>query len=173
MWKSYAAILWLGDQGHGTRTFLDKIAKSFVWSTQASQVGTFHCNLHEAITSCQVGGVVPSLMEKLTVCCYLIRKLRCSVYHCIEHWIQLTKSLPEEGGVVAKLIWHLLDDVKPLVSQTKVIRTTCLSPFQLNVFFPFLKPYGMWQFPLFSIFSSFKLLPTSSGGNQQLSKKVF
>ncbi|KAL9965706.1 hypothetical protein ACROYT_G029546 [Oculina patagonica] len=63
------------------------------------------------------------------------RKLRCSIYQCIEQWIQLTKSLPEEGGVVAKLMQHILDDIKPLVSQTK-------------------------------------LLPTASGGNQQLSKKA-
>ena len=33
----------------------------------------------------------------------------------------MTNSLPEESGVVAKLVQHLLDDIKPLVSQTKVM----------------------------------------------------
>lgn len=49
------------------------------------------------------------------------RKLRCSVYHCIEHWVQLTNSLPEEGGVVTKLMSFMLDDLKPLTCQTKLI----------------------------------------------------
>lgn len=35
----------------------------------------------------------------------------------------MTNSLPEEGGVVAKLVQHMLDDIKPLVSRTKV--TVC------------------------------------------------
>lgn len=48
------------------------------------------------------------------------RKLRCSVYHCMEHWVQLTSSLPEEGGVVTKLMSLILDDIRPLTSQTKV-----------------------------------------------------
>jgi len=33
----------------------------------------------------------------------------------------VTNSLPDEGGVVAKLVQHILDDIKPLASQTKVI----------------------------------------------------
>jgi len=53
--------------------------------------------------------------------CRPYRKLRCSVYSCVEHWIQVTNSLPDEGGVVAKLVQHILDDIKPLASQTKVI----------------------------------------------------
>lgn len=48
------------------------------------------------------------------------RKLRCSVYHCMEHWVQLTNSLPEEGSVVNKLMSLILDDIRPLTSQTKV-----------------------------------------------------
>ena len=48
------------------------------------------------------------------------RKLRCSVYHCMEHWVQLTNSLPEEGTVVNKLMSLILDDIRPLTSQTKV-----------------------------------------------------
>jgi len=51
------------------------------------------------------------------------RKLRCSVYGCVECWIQVTKSLPEEGSVVAKLVQHVLDDVKPVTSQTKLLLT--------------------------------------------------
>ncbi|RMX60876.1 hypothetical protein pdam_00003473 [Pocillopora damicornis] len=48
------------------------------------------------------------------------RKLRCSVYHCMEHWVQLTNSLPEEGSVGNKLMSLILDDIRPLTSQTKV-----------------------------------------------------
>ena len=45
------------------------------------------------------------------------------MYLCLEHWVQLTNSLPERGGVVAKLMQHLVDDIKPLISQTKVMRS--------------------------------------------------
>ena len=43
------------------------------------------------------------------------------MYQCLEHWVQVTNSLPEEGGMVAKLMQHVLDDIKPLISQTKVM----------------------------------------------------
>ena len=42
------------------------------------------------------------------------------MYHCMEHWVQLTSSLPEEGSVVNKLMSLILDDIRPLTSQTKV-----------------------------------------------------
>ena len=32
----------------------------------------------------------------------------------------MTNSLPDKGGMVARLVQHILDDIKPLVSQTKV-----------------------------------------------------
>ena len=51
----------------------------------------------------------------------LNRKLRCSVYLCIERLVQLTRSLPEGGGVVAKLVQQMLDDIKPMAPQTKVM----------------------------------------------------
>ena len=43
------------------------------------------------------------------------------MYLCIERLVQLTRSLPEGGGVVAKLVQHMLDDIKPMASQTKVL----------------------------------------------------
>jgi len=46
------------------------------------------------------------------------------VYQCLEHWVQVTNSLPEEGGIVAKLMQHVLGDIKPLISQTKLLPST-------------------------------------------------
>ena len=43
------------------------------------------------------------------------------MYLCIERLVQLTRSLPDGGGVVAKLVQHMLDDIKPMASQTKVM----------------------------------------------------
>ena len=43
------------------------------------------------------------------------------MYLCIERLVQLTRSLPEGGSVVAKLVQQMLDDVKPIASQTKVM----------------------------------------------------
>ena len=43
------------------------------------------------------------------------------MYLCIERLVQLTRSLPEGGGEVAKLVQHMLDDIKPMASQTKVM----------------------------------------------------
>lgn len=116
VWKFYAAILWLGNEGSGPRTNLDKITKSYIWSTQALQVGRhFKLTWHIIIWE-----VLYWWTNYWQLYCYLGRKLRCSVYRCVEHWIQVTNSLPEEGGVVAKMVQHILDDIKPLVSQTKV-----------------------------------------------------
>ena len=43
------------------------------------------------------------------------------MYLCIERLVQLTRSLPDGGGVVAKLVQQMLDDIKPVASQTKVM----------------------------------------------------
>lgn len=43
------------------------------------------------------------------------------MYLCIERMVQLTRSLPEGGGLVDKLVQQMLDDVKPMASQTKVM----------------------------------------------------
>ena len=50
------------------------------------------------------------------------RKLRCSVYLCLEHWVHLTNSLPDGSGVVSKLMEEILDDMMPVTSQTKVLQ---------------------------------------------------
>ena len=43
------------------------------------------------------------------------------MYLCIERLVQLTRSLPEVGSVVDKLVQQMLDDIKPMASQTKVM----------------------------------------------------
>ncbi|CAH3023670.1 unnamed protein product [Porites evermanni] len=60
------------------------------------------------------------------------RKLRCSVYLCIERLVQLTRGLPEGGGVVAKLVQQMLDDIKPMASQTKLLPTTSTGHQQMS-----------------------------------------
>ena len=44
------------------------------------------------------------------------------MYLCLEHWVHLTKSLPDGSGVVSKLIEQILDDMMPVTSQTKVLQ---------------------------------------------------
>ena len=44
------------------------------------------------------------------------------MYQCLEHWVQLTNSLPDGNGVVSKWIQQIMDDIVPLTSQTKVLR---------------------------------------------------
>ena len=43
------------------------------------------------------------------------------MYLCIERLVQLTRSLPEGGSVADKLVQQMLDDIKPMVPQTKVM----------------------------------------------------
>lgn len=43
------------------------------------------------------------------------------MYLCIERLVQLTRGLPDGGGVVAKLVQQMLDDIKPMAPQTKVM----------------------------------------------------
>lgn len=43
------------------------------------------------------------------------------MYLCIERLVQLTRNLPEGGGAGAKLVQQMLDDIKPMASQTKVM----------------------------------------------------
>ena len=43
------------------------------------------------------------------------------MYLCIERLVQLTRSLPEGGSVVDKLVQQMLEDIKPMASQTKVM----------------------------------------------------
>ncbi|XP_068685808.1 proline-, glutamic acid- and leucine-rich protein 1-like [Montipora foliosa] len=52
------------------------------------------------------------------------RQLRCSVYQWLEHWVQLTNSLPDGNGVVSKWIQQIMDDIVPLTSQTKLLPST-------------------------------------------------
>ena len=63
------------------------------------------------------------------------RKLRCSVYSCIECWVKVTKNLPQERGILPKLVQCIMEDIKPpLSSQVKVrnVKSEAVIPYGHN-----------------------------------------